>query len=233
MTRTSPRKKAKQLARYLRDEQPDYAYLKAVFQQLREQLDIPVPRPKKSLPHVPGTTDLKRLYEAFWQSGRTQDVLIFRTLLYTGVRVGELVQIRVQDVDLQQHQIRIQSGKGGQDRVVPFPAAFRETLAVHLDRMTQTGATFLFESNRQAPYSERGIRKMFARYSEHAQLEHAISPHQLRHFLLLWLKKQGIDDALIQPYSGHASRQSLEVYSQLALQEAQQSYDQFMKDFPL
>jgi len=55
----------------------------------------------------------------------------------------------------------------------------------------------------------------------------------LRHFLLLWLKKQGIDDALIQPYSGHASRQSLEVYSQLALREAQQSYDLFMKAFPL
>ena len=99
--------------------------------------------------------------------------------------------------------------------------------------MTQQGATFLFESNRQAPYSQRGIRKMFARYSQKAQLEQAISPHQLRHFLLLWLKKQGIDDALIQPYSGHASRQSLEVYSQLALREAQQSYDLFMKEFPL
>jgi integrase/recombinase XerD len=45
----------------------------------------------------------------------------------------------------------------------------------------------------------------------------SISPHKLRHFLLTWLKKQGIDDALIQPYSGHASRQSLEVYSKLAI----------------
>jgi len=44
--------------------------------------------------------------------------------------------------------------------------------------------------------------------------------HRLRHFLFTWLKKQGIDDALIQPYSGHASRQSLEIYSRLALGEA-------------
>ena len=233
MTRTPPHKKAKQLARYLRDEQPDYAYLKTVFRHLREQLDISVPRTQKSLPRVPDVDDIKRLHETFWQSGRTQDMLIFRTLLYTGVRVGELVQIQLQDVDLQQRQIRIESGKGNKDRIVPFPMSFREVLAVHIERMTQRGATFLFESNRQAPYSERGIRKMFARYSQQAQLDQAISPHQLRHFLLLWLKKQGIDDALIQPYSGHASRQSLEVYSQLALREAQQSYNLFMKEFPL
>lgn len=222
-----------QLARYLRDEQADYAYLKSVFRYLREQLDISVPRPKKSLPQVPTVEELKQLYEAFWQSGRTQDVLIFRTLLYTGMRVGELVQIRLSDVILEQLQIHIQAGKGNKDRVVPFPAFFRETLAVHIDKMTQQGAVFLFESNRQAPYSERGIRKIFARCSQNAQLETPISPHKLRHFLLLWLKKQGIDDALIQPYSGHVSRQSLEVYSKLALQEAQKSYNQFMQDFPL
>lgn len=233
MTRTPPRKKAKQLARYLRDEQADYAYLKSLFLHLREQLDIRVPRPKKSLPQVPTAEELKQLYEAFWQSGRMQDVLIFRTLLYTGMRVGELVQIRLSDVILEQLQIRIQAGKGNKDRVVPFPTSFRETLAVHIDKMTQQGAVFLFESNRQAPYSERGIRKIFARYSQNAQLETPISPHKLRHFLLLWLKKQGIDDALIQPYSGHVSRKSLEVYSKLALQEAQKSYNQFMQDFPL
>ncbi len=60
-----------------------------------------------------------------------------------------------------------------------------------------------------------------------------ISPHRLRHFLLTWLKKQGIDDALIQPYSGHVSRQSLEVYSRLAINEAQKEYDQVISRFPV
>ena len=59
------------------------------------------------------------------------------------------------------------------------------------------------------------------------------SPRKLRHFLLTWLKKQGIDDALIQPYSGHASRQSLEVYSRLAIADAQQEYSQAMTRFPV
>ncbi len=62
---------------------------------------------------------------------------------------------------------------------------------------------------------------MLARYSGRAGLARNMPPHRLRHFLFTWLKTQGIDDALIQPYSGHASRTSLEIYSRLALTDAQ------------
>jgi integrase/recombinase XerD len=51
--------------------------------------------------------------------------------------------------------------------------------------------------------------------------------------LLSWLKAQGIDDALIQPYSGHEYRQSLEVYSRLSLADAQQRYDEVIDRFPI
>lgn len=60
--------------------------------------------------------------------------------------------------------------------------------------MTQQGATFLFESNRQSFYSERGIRKMFTRYSQDAQLETSISPHKLRYFLFWILDKPDGDN---------------------------------------
>jgi integrase/recombinase XerD len=149
------------------------------------------------------------------------------------VRVSELVSIRHNEVDLDRCQIRITAGKGGKDRVVPFPAAFKETLALHLAMMAGRGATHLFESSWKRPYSDRGVRKILARYANAAGLSQPISPHQLRHFLLTWLKKQGIDDALIQPYSGHASRQSLEVYSRLAIGDAQAEYDDVIGRFPV
>ena len=74
---------------------------------------------------------------------------------------------------------------------------------------------------------------MLEKYSELAGLNRNISPHQLRHFLFTWLKKKGLDDALIQPYSGHENRASLEVYSKLSLSDAQESYDENIKDFPV
>jgi len=143
------------------------------------------------------------------------------------------VAIRLTDVDFDRCQVRINEGKGRKDRVVPFPSSFKETLALHHDRLRQRGASFLFESSWKKPYSDRGVRRLLERYATAAGLAHPISPHRLRHFLLTWLKKQGIDDALIQPYSGHASRQSLEIYSRLAIADAQTAYADVMGRFPV
>jgi len=232
--RTPARQKALQLTQYLRSEQPDYVYLKEVFRHLREQLGVEVPKSgQKKLPVVPSEAEIRRYYEVVWQARNIQDMLIIKTLLYTGIRVGELIKIQLVDVDLDRCQIRINQGKGKKDRVVPFPSRFQETLALHISHMQTKKATYLFESRLKKAYSDRGIRKILSRYAKAAGLAKPISPHKLRHFLLTWLKKQGIDDALLQPYSGHASRQSLEVYSRLAISEAQAAYDQVIDDFPV
>lgn len=74
---------------------------------------------------------------------------------------------------------------------------------------------------------------MLARHAAKAGLPHNMPPHRLRHFLFTWLKSQGIDDALIQSYSGHASRTSLEIYSKIALGPAQETYDGVIDQFPV
>jgi len=231
--RTPARTKARQLAKHLRPERPDYDYLKQVFRHLRTELGIEIPRGPKRLPYVPTEEEIRRYYEVVWQARRAGDVIMIKTLLYTGVRVSELVGIRLDDVDFNRCQIRINRGKGDKDRLVPFPPAFKEALALHANAMRAKGATHLFESSWKKPYSDRGVRKILAGYATAAGLAHPVSPHQLRHFLFTWLKKQGIDDALIQPYSGHAKRQSLEVYSRLAIGDAQRQYDQVIGKFPV
>jgi integrase/recombinase XerD len=232
-TRTPAAQKARELARSLRGEHPDYDYLKQVFRHLRAELEVEIPRAPKRLPHVPSDEEVRRYYEAVWRARHFGDMVLIKTLLYTGVRVSELVKIRLADVNLDRCQIRVVQGKGGKDRVVPFPAGFRETLGLHMERMREKGATYLFESPWKKRYSDRGVRRMLERYADAAGLERNVSPHQLRHFLFTWLKKQGIDDALIQPYSGHTSRQSLEIYSRLAIGEAQEQYDQVIGRFPV
>ncbi len=74
---------------------------------------------------------------------------------------------------------------------------------------------------------------MFKKYVIEAEISGNLTPHKMRHFLFRWLKSQGIDDALIQPYSGHETRQSLEIYSRLAIHEAQIVYTDKMKKFPV
>jgi integrase/recombinase XerD len=163
--RTPAKRKARELARHLRAERPDYAYLKAVFRHLRAELGIDVARQPQKLPYVSTAEELRGYYNTVWTARRGGDIVLIKTLLYTGVRVAELVAIRIADVDLDACRIRITNGKGGKDRSVPFPASFKETLALHIDHQHSKGAAFLFESSWKKPYSTRGVRAMLARYA--------------------------------------------------------------------
>lgn len=230
---TPVRQKAKQLAKLLRKEKPNYDYLRELFRHLRKELHVEVTRMPKKLPYVPKEEEIHKYYNAVWQSRNMQHVVLIKMLLYTGVRVSELIKIKIEEIDFDRCQVRITQGKGKKDRIVPFPNSFRETLAIHAETLQKNGGKYLFESTWKKPYTDRGIRKILARYTQAAGMKHSISPHKLRHFLFTWLKKQGIEDALIQPYSGHESRQSLEIYSRLSIGDAQEEYDSVIKEFPV
>jgi len=233
ISRMPPKKMAKTLLKYLRSERPDYNYLKDLFRHLRKELNVPVTSTPKKLPFVPSEEVIKKYYEAVWKAKNLQHMIIIKVLLYTGIRVSELIKVQMSNVDCDLCQIRINQGKGGKDRIVPFPLAFREVFSIYLVQMKEKNALYLFESSWKKAYSDRGIRKILMKYTQEAGIESSVSPHKLRHFLLTWLKKQGIDDAFIQPYSGHESRKSLEIYSRLSIQEAQQKYQENIGKFPV
>ena len=234
INRTPVKEKAKQLIKLRRQENPDYNYLREVFRQIRKELDVQVNTgTTKKLPQVPTEEEIAKYYDVVWKARNMQHVVMIKTLLYTGVRVTELIHIKLSDIDFDRCQMRINEGKGKKDRIVPYPTGFREILAIHVDNSIKNKQTNLFESSWKKPYTDRGIRKILEKYTEKAGIEHSISPHKLRHFLFTWMKKQGVDDALIQPYSGHESRQSLEIYSKLSLNDAQPMYESTIKVFPV
>jgi integrase/recombinase XerD len=106
-TRTPPKKKARELAKYLRAERPDYPYLKSVFRALREELEILVPKREIRLPEVPTEEEIRRFYQSVWNCRNFAHMVLIKTLFYTGVRVSELVAIRMAEVDLERGPIRV------------------------------------------------------------------------------------------------------------------------------
>ena len=79
--RTPARRKARQLAKYLRAERPDYTYLKEVFRYLREELGVEVARAPKKLPYVPTEAEIRAFYDAVWRARRAGDVIYSRLAL--------------------------------------------------------------------------------------------------------------------------------------------------------
>lgn len=233
MEKISAKQIAKKVSKLLKTQNPNYDYLREVFRFVRKELNIEVTTIPKRLPYVPTEEEVKRFYNAIWKSSETKYIMIIKVLLYTGVRVSELINIKLNDIDHATCRIRINQGKGKKDRIVPFSPNFKETLVLYLHQQQKENREYLFESGFRRKYTDRGIRKILMRYTKLAGIERSISPHRLRHFLFTWLKTKGIDDALIQPYSGHAKRDSLEIYSRLSLKDAQDSYNDVIGNFPV
>ena len=233
MSRISAKKMSKRIAKILSEQNPNYDYIRDVFRFVRKDLNIEVTKRNTRLPYVPTEEEVQKFYEAVWSANDTKHILIVKVLLYTGVRVSELIKIKIEDINLKECQIKIIEGKGKKDRVVPFSPNFKEILGLHIKQYVGENRLYLFESSFRKGYTDRGIRKILMRYTKLAGIERSISPHKLRHFLFTWLKKQNIDDALIQPYSGHDKRDSLEIYSKLSLADAQSKYNDVIGDFPV
>src|ERR1700758_4850266 len=133
----SPNEKAKsavvaqlvQIARKARLGYDDFLY---ISQQARKKLGLRRGRKERRLPQLLADADLKRFFRAIQDCGDVQHEILLKLLFYTAVRVSELVQIEVGDVDLQSCKIFINRGKGAKDRYILFPASFRLVLKSHL-----------------------------------------------------------------------------------------------------
>jgi len=134
MERISAKKIAVRVSKLLQTQNPNYDYLRDVFRFVRQELNIKVTTTPKKLPYVPTKNEIKQFYKAVWESKDTKHLLIIKTLLLTGVRVSELIVIKLRDIDISSCTINIIEGKGKKDRVVPFSSAFKETLALHISR---------------------------------------------------------------------------------------------------
>ncbi|MDN4106099.1 integrase [Paenibacillus polymyxa] len=98
--------------------------------------------------------------------------------------------------------------------------------------MKKKQAMYLFESSWKKKYTDREIRKILAKYSESAGMTHNLSPHKLWHFLLTWLKNKALMMRSYNRIRVMKSRKSLEVYSKLAITDAQEEYNEVINRLP-
>lgn len=146
-----------------------------------------------------------------------RDNLIIELLFSTGIRIGELVALNVEDVDLESRRLKI-TGRGTRGRFVEVSSqvvldALREYLELRKERELQTGALFVGRSGtRLTIYS---IENIFKKYVRFAEIRRHVTPHALRHTMATMLINDGADLRAVQEMLGHASILSTQVYTKL------------------
>jgi integrase/recombinase XerD len=228
----SPNEKAKstvvaQLVRIARKARLGYDDFLYISQQARKKLGLRRGRKERRLPQLLADADLKRFFRAIQDCGDVQHEILLKLLFYTAVRVSELVQIEVGDVDLEACKIFINRGKGAKDRYILFPASFRLVLKSYLH--AHPHRRYLFESQRFGAFTPRRVQQIVQDYRRRAGIAQAIYPHLFRHQMITYLTARGLSDAQIQLISGHESKKSLELYQHLALHTVEQAYQEAVR----
>lgn len=121
------------IVRVVRQHRLSYEAFIAVCQQVRIKLKMEKPKKERRLPELLSLSELKKFFKTVQKCGDTQHELMLKLMLYTAVRVSELVSIRVNDVDLGGCKIFIDNGKGGKDRYILFPSDFRLALQTYME----------------------------------------------------------------------------------------------------
>ena len=187
---------------------------------LRENLrGFELPKRPSELPRYLTPEEVQAMIDA---AGNLRDKLVVSLLYCTGVRVSELVGIRVSDVDLEEGSIRVR-GKGGRERVVFFDSRTRQLLAEYLP--TVKGCEYLFparggEGHMHYVTVERIIRKL----ARAAGLKKRVTPHVLRHSFATISLAKGMDVREIQELLGHASLRSTQIYTHVVKQRLLSDY---------
>jgi integrase/recombinase XerD len=210
-----------QIARKERLSYDDFLY---ICQQVRRKLGLRRPKRERKLPQLLGETDLKGFFRMIQDCGDVQHEIMLKFLFFTAVRVSELVNIKVSDVDLGGCKVFIDQGKGTKDRYILFPASFRLVMKSHLQANPKN--RYLFETSRCGPFTPRRIQQIVQTYRERARITQPMHPHLFRHQMITYLTSRGLSDAQIQLISGHESKKSLEVYQHLSLNAVEKAYQE-------
>jgi integron integrase len=112
-----------------------YYYKEVRKEPLGRLGDIPQPKRAERLPHVLTRDQVRELIAAVVDTPDYPYRLIARLLYHTGMRIGDVLDLRVQDINWEQSELLLRDGKGGKDRVVPLPRAMLPELRAQLDRV--------------------------------------------------------------------------------------------------
>jgi len=174
---------------------------------------------------VPIYLELDEIRAMLDQAQNERERLIVLTLFKTGVRVSELVHIRVEHLDLDKKELMVVKGKGKKDRVVDLDD---QLIAELISFLAGRRRGYLFESpivlgltvelardpDYSRPLTTRAVHLLVKRLAERAGVEKAkpVSPHVLRHSYACHLLKSGVRLITVQKLLGHSSLSITQVY---------------------
>jgi len=181
-------------------------------------LALSAPRISRYHPHYLSPEEIGQIIDCIdvkLQHGK-RDRAVFELLYGSGLRISELINLRLSDVEFEAGFIRI-TGKGNKQRLVPLGEYARQALEAYLDSSTQSLAeeqsNYIFSNRHGHRFSRVGLWKMVRKRVAQAGIAKKVSPHTFRHSFATHLLEGGADLRVVQEMLGHADISTTQIYT--------------------
>ena len=186
------------------------------------------PKRPKSIPNYLTEDEVKKLLHSALNNPR--DYAILSLLAYSGLRVSELCNLRVEDADLNERVVYVHSGKGDKDRIVIISEKVAEAIENYLS-IREDDLLYLFASRKGERISRVQVFRLVKKYAKIAGIKKNVTPHVLRHTLATTLLKRGVDIRYIQQFLGHSSVATTQIYTHVNDEMLKHVYDSVMQEY--
>ncbi|BCU52366.1 integrase/recombinase XerD [Staphylococcus auricularis] len=194
---------------------------------------IETPKYERRLPDVLEVDEVVRLLETPDTNKKKgfRDRTMLELLYATGMRVTELIDLEVEDVNLIMGFVRVY-GKGDKERIIPLGETVIDYLQTYIDDirpqiLKHTVTDTLFLNLHGKPLSRQGIWKMIKQYGIEAQINKKLTPHTLRHSFATHLLENGADLRAVQEMLGHSDISTTQLYTHVSKQQIRKMYQTY------
>jgi integrase/recombinase XerD len=181
--------------------------------------DLVTPKQEKYLPESMSEAEVDKLLNSPDVSNKIEnrDKAMIEMLYATGMRISELVNLKITDVDMKRCVVKV-FGKGSKERLVPFGETALDSLKSYLNDREQSSSKEIFLSNRGKKMTRVAFWQRVKIYLIRENLKNSISPHTLRHAFATHLLNRGADLRSVQLLLGHSDLSTTQIYTHIAKQ---------------
>ena len=181
--------------------------------------EIIVPKQGRYLPISMSESEVEKLLKSPDSKLKIEkrDKAMIEMLYATGVRISELINLKMTDIDTQRCVIKV-LGKGSKERLIPFGESALEALNDYLKDRCKSPTKEIFLSNRGTKLSRQAFWQRIKIYLHREGLKESISPHTLRHAFATHLLNRGADLRSVQLLLGHSDLSTTQIYTHIAKQ---------------
>ena len=181
--------------------------------------EIEAPKQEKYLPISMSEEEVERLLNSpnSNQIIERRDKAMIEILYATGMRISELVNLKLTDVDFNRSVLKV-FGKGSKERLVPYGEKAAEALHIYLRDRKRSDSKSVFLSNRGSQITRGAFWQRIKIYIKRENLKSSISPHTLRHAFATHLLNRGADLRSVQILLGHSDLSTTQIYTHIAKQ---------------